>query len=841
MSREPARTSSLIADTCCMKKTAQRKRSYVERLRPDVLASVILITLGFLFFADILFSSKNFYYRDILNFHYPLRKILIDSYANGRLPLWNPFIYLGQPMLANPNYMAFYPTNLFHLVLSFNYAFKLHFLIHPILGGLGTYFFLRRLALRSIPALAGAIAYQFSGPVLSFLNLYNLLPATALIPWIGWTFQGALRGHRVRRTMLFGFLLALQVIAFEPILFQCCIFLILALSIFYLLEQENRKGALRILVFVLCPALAFAAGLAAVQIVPTLELLPLSARGSGLGYSMASGWSMHPVDLMNLFVPNFYGVLYTIDSTASWGEAFHEFREAYLVSFFMGSVTLLLAAMAFFSARSRLRTVLGSFAALSLLLALGKFAPLYPLLYRHLPLFDLGRYPCKYFLLTALLVSMLAAMGLEAIIDRLAAQRMRWSMKGALVAGLAAGGVFLCLGLMWTAKSDGLAAMVRDATPSKLADAKNYPAIAAGLARSFVATGAFLMLGAFIPLAWQRIRRSAEILGVLLLLLLAGELMPQNIGLSPLISDADVDYVPELADLIRQQGPDAPFRSVTPDYLTPEPDNLILRAPNRSVAWRVLYNKRSGRNLDGIRQKLQYSLDRPIDYLNSRESAVLADRGANLPEANKLTLLANLNCPMVPAIGEVQDPRLTLLGTMDTHSNLDYRLYRLKDVLPRAYFATGVIQTRSAEESLNRLLEATSPLHNTVILDSAPGLETRPASTDLNSVRITRYENNRVACEIRAMSAGYLVLLDSWYPGWKAYLDGQRVDVLRANYAFRAVAVNPGAHHVEFVFKPVSFYIGATISCTALLIGAVAAIFAAAIRRRAAAAETRNG
>jgi len=67
--------------------------------------------------ADVLFTSKNFYFRDILNFHYPLRKVLIDSYARGEWPLWNPYVYLGQPMLANPNYMAFYPSNLFHLFL----------------------------------------------------------------------------------------------------------------------------------------------------------------------------------------------------------------------------------------------------------------------------------------------------------------------------------------------------------------------------------------------------------------------------------------------------------------------------------------------------------------------------------------------------------------------------------------------------------------------------------------------------------------------------------------------------------------------------------------------------
>jgi hypothetical protein len=86
---------------------------------PSFVAACVIIATGILFFADALFSSKSFYYRDILNFHYPLRKVLIDSYASGEFPLWNPYNYLGQPMLANPNYMAFYPTN--SLILPFNY------------------------------------------------------------------------------------------------------------------------------------------------------------------------------------------------------------------------------------------------------------------------------------------------------------------------------------------------------------------------------------------------------------------------------------------------------------------------------------------------------------------------------------------------------------------------------------------------------------------------------------------------------------------------------------------------------------------------------------------------
>src|SRR6266700_8420722 len=196
------------------------------RDRPEVWAPSLLVVIGILFFSDVLFSSKNFYFRDILNFHYPLRRVLIETYARGEFPLWNPLVDLGQPMLANPNYMAFYPTNLFHLVLPFNYAFKLHFIVHPILGGLGLYFLQRRLGINILAAFGGSLVYQFSGPVLSFLNLYSIVQAVALMPWTGWAFLGALYDSRWTRILVFGAILALQIITFEPLLLQCSLWLL---------------------------------------------------------------------------------------------------------------------------------------------------------------------------------------------------------------------------------------------------------------------------------------------------------------------------------------------------------------------------------------------------------------------------------------------------------------------------------------------------------------------------------------------------------------------------------------------------------------------------------------
>src|SRR6266516_1932422 len=210
---------------------------------PDLWYPVLIVVAGILFFSDALFSSKNFFFRDILTFHYPLHKIMIESYARGEFPLWNPYVYLGQPMLANPNYMAFYATNLFHLFLPFNYAFKLHFLVYPLLGGLGLYFMQRRLEIDGLAAFGGSLVYQFSGAVLSFLNLYNIVPAVGLIPWLGWAFLGALNGNQWRRILGFGAILGLQVTAFEPLTFQCGVWLIGGLGLWHVMECRERRKA----------------------------------------------------------------------------------------------------------------------------------------------------------------------------------------------------------------------------------------------------------------------------------------------------------------------------------------------------------------------------------------------------------------------------------------------------------------------------------------------------------------------------------------------------------------------------------------------------------------------
>jgi hypothetical protein len=84
-----------------------------SRLRlHEALCMGVLACLNVAFFAEVLFTNRTFFVRDVSTFHYPLKKLVTEAYARGEWPLWNPYIQMGQPLLANPNSMAVYPGQL---------------------------------------------------------------------------------------------------------------------------------------------------------------------------------------------------------------------------------------------------------------------------------------------------------------------------------------------------------------------------------------------------------------------------------------------------------------------------------------------------------------------------------------------------------------------------------------------------------------------------------------------------------------------------------------------------------------------------------------------------------
>ena len=93
--------------------------------------------------------------------------------------------------------------------------------------------------------------------------------------------------------------------------------------------------------------------------------------------------------------------------------------------------------------------------------------------------------------------------------------------------------------------------------------------------------------------------------------------------------------------------------------------------------------------------------------------------------------------------------------------------------------------------------------------------------SDGNNVVITKYQPNRIEVDCASDSDTYLVLSELFYPGWQAYLDGNKAQILRADYLLRAVPLTAGRHNVAFVYRPASFLIGAAITVFTLFLGAI--------------------
>jgi hypothetical protein len=145
-----------------------------------------------------------------------------------------------------------------------------------------------------------------------------------------------------------------------------------------------------------------------------------------------------------------------------------------------------------------------------------------------------------------------------------------------------------------------------------------------------------------------------------------------------------------------------------------------------------------------------------------------------------------------------------------------YYLFENKDVQPRAFVVQNAVFKSNDTEILNVLNNKSFSWESSVVISGHDhAVHYLPSE---NNVRIVNYNSTSIKIMVNTTQPGFLVLSDTYYPGWNAYINGDRCNILRANYAFRAVELSKGEKMVEFKYEPLSFYVGGLISLIALLV-----------------------
>jgi len=767
----------------------------------------VLACLNITFFAEVLFTDRTFFVRDVSTFHYPLKKLVTEAYARGEWPLWNPYIQMGQPLLANPNCMAVYPGQLLFQFLPFETAFELHFVIHCMLAGMGAFCLARILGLSLQAALLSAIIYNFSGLTLSAVNLFNILPVVAFLPWLTTALLWLASRPSVARSCFTALLLGSFFLLLEPLsTLATALFVFVLVGAFVWRSGLVSSSWLRLLGMAVMVLLA-SISIAAIQIVPTLELVQLSGRKGGLGLSEATFWSFHPVQLLQALSPRILGEYFRLAAPVPWPAQFFDQREPYLLSCYVGGVTLFLAAWGAWQSKWHWRTrALLVAMAISMLLALGLNTPLYSVVFEWIPIFRYGRFPVKFLFATNLCLALLAGTGwasLQSSEDTSNSRRLRRGVIAllALSAALAAlygNAAWKLLGAVRTAVGE-----FQWSGPSEPVRV-GADLIFAGLCHLHLHLGISLAL--LLLRSWSAVR--VNVLGVALMLVALLDLWSGNLWINPPGNSSLYDTAPIARYLQEREKADGPFRiyRYEPSRLSEHPP---IRYETDSVIWISLYRKLTVFPFLAAKDHIAYSLFPSVDRL---ETPFVQQLNRELATAlnERLDLLSGLNVRYIVSPVELANEKLRLEALFQVNSDQPMRLYALEGFLPRVFVvSTPQERTEASPHSAAQFSRAGGQSR----LKLQVGEPLKGASA-----KVSGYSSGRVDVEVESLQAGLLVLIDNNYPGWVARVDAETRPMLDIYPACRTVAVPAGKHRVGFSYEPPGFRRGLLISTTALFL-----------------------
>ncbi len=149
------------------------------------------------------------------------------------------------------------------------------------------------------------------------------------------------------------------------------------------------------------------------------------------------------------------------------------------------------------------------------------------------------------------------------------------------------------------------------------------------------------------------------------------------------------------------------------------------------------------------------------------------------------------------------------------------RVYENLGALPASYIVHDVLYAKGENEAEQKIHSKVFNPYAQVVLEDASNISTGKAQSQLNPIeRVTlaRPNNNKVVLDANCADSGILVLTDTFYPGWNATVDGIATPIYRANMCFRAIPITKGKHHIEFEYRPLSFWIGVVLSGLCMIV-----------------------
>ena len=749
----------------------------------DVLAVAVWTAVVVAFFWEVVSLQKALFYFDITELNFSYRDFLARELRQGRFSRWFPGLYCGMPLYSESQAGYLHPLKyvLYPWMATWK-AFNLDTVISAWLTGLGTYGWLRR-HVGPRGALTGAAVFGLSGYVWAHLIHTSMNNALTSVPLVLWATEWAWDRGRTAGVVLGALAVAVQVFAGH---LQDTLLTAGALGLYALFRASTETGS-RARLTVLgtaCGVLGLGVAIAAVQWVPSKELLDRSPRAGGLNWHKLTHGSWHPELLPTLVVREAYG---TRARDTDWMDGFYPYQE---MNAYMGLTALALAVLGGAGWRDRWVAFWVILAGVGGLLMLGRFTFLFDFAHR-VPIVGSSRIPVRFHLWVSLAVAALAAVGVDRL-ERGAPVRLR--TPALLVAAL----VLASVPILLIVYAPALSEAGRWTLPYHV-DRNRW------LTRELTAaTTRTLLIGAAGALAVVTAARTRS-----------ARLRVVACSALPLVV---------IADLLGAHWFEVP--TVPPAYWTVPPASArMLKADPAFVRVYGTADRSAG--------EPGYA-STPVDFLSVRDTLGwslppvwgLASSGGETPiiprrlEEYTRHALPGRGLFDIESVSHLVAGRRTPLALEHPEAAGSARIYPNPGVLPRVRFM-GRPEYADGEEAavaaIDRLGES---IRDRVVVED-PDRPLPAGATTNGTARITRDEPEHVTVEADTTTPGYLTLADTFDPGWSAAVDGRPAPIRPAWLTFRAVFLPAGTHRVDFRYEPAGFRLGLAVSLAGLATAAV--------------------
>lgn len=731
---------------------------------------------------------------DQIRFFYPLRTFTTENLKKGIIPLWNPFIFSGNPHMADFQSAVFYPLNILYNLLPEISAWSVLVFIQPLLGMIFAYLYLRLFISGKIAAFLGAIAFGFSGFIISWSQENSVVSQTAI--WLPLILFGIEKFVRTKLLLYFLLSVASLTFCFLAGFFQIA-FYIFILAFIYTIFRFKEEETLKLKNFILSVLIfIFPLAIGGVQLLPSIEAFLESPRSTTSASYIFNQYLLPVTHIANALTPDIFG---NPGSYNFFGRTFYNETVLYI-----GLIPLFFAVYSLIKFRgNKIVSFFASAAALSFFLTIN--TP-FTKWFFDLPIPLLSTFvPTRILTITTFSLSVISAFGFSFWIEEKSNKKNENIIFG--VFGLI---LFfeLIYGLLLLSGKDLSQInnyIIRPESHLKKEDIlvmlKNLLLPSLLLLSSFF-TIKFLKKysAAAIILVGLTILSQFYFLNKYLVLGLPQFLYPNHPVFSFLQKNSANNRFLALGEPI--------LSDISVEKKIYSPEGLDPIYPNNYG--QLLYYAKTGVLTNNIPR-----IEASISDLREDEKVT--------ENKKRLRLLSILGVKYI-AYFENSNSKISL-STRFPSSDFtllkkykNWYIFEYKNSLPRVFTTDKFTVENNKDKVLSLIFSENFDLSN-IILPKKPSVLFSNISKELKgSSKILNYEVQKIEISTQTNKQSLLFLSDNYYPGWKAYVDGKETKIYRADYTFRAIEVPEGNHKETFIYDPMYFRLGVLLSSFSLVL-----------------------